>query len=82
MSSRYHSVHELLAQYGPPEQRGVKTGTLPPVRIVELPRVCGISVCVIEDGELAAFRQWRGEQVAEMREWLGERHDVFHKRPV
>jgi hypothetical protein len=52
------------------------------VRIVELPRVCGISVRVIEDGELAAFRQWRGEQVAEMREWLGARHDVFHKRPV
>jgi hypothetical protein len=82
MGSRYHSVHELLAQYGAPEQRGVRTGTLPPVRIVELPRVCGISVRVIEDGELAAFRQWRGEQVAEMGEWLGARHDVYHKRPV
>lgn len=82
MSSSYHSVHELLVVYGAPGQRGVKTETLPPVRIVELPRVCGISVRVIEDGELAAFRLWRGEQVAELREWLGERHGMFHKRPV
>jgi hypothetical protein len=78
MSSMYHSFHELFAQYGAPEHRAVKTETLPPVRIVELPRVCGISVRVIEDGELAAFRQWRGEQVAELGEWLVERHAQAH----
>ena len=82
MGSRQDDTHELVAVYAVPEDRVSGMSPRSPVKTIKLPRVCGISVRVIETAQLAEFRKWRKEQVAALEGWLGEQHAVFHGRPV
>ena len=82
MGSRQDDTHELVAVYAVPEDRVSGMSPRSPVKTIKLPRVCGISVRVIEAAQLAEFRKWRKEQVAALEGWLGEQHAVFHGRPV
>jgi hypothetical protein len=81
MGNNERDRHELLAQYAVPED-SVLPNVSPrsPVKIIKLPRVCGISVRVIETAQLAEFQKWRAEQVTALEGWLGEQHAVFQKR--
>jgi hypothetical protein len=82
MSSSEHNMHKLMAQYAVPEESVSGMSPRSPVMTIKLPRVCGISVRVIEAAQLAEFQQWRAGQVTALEGWLGEQHAVFHKKPA
>jgi hypothetical protein len=82
MSSSEHNMHKLMAQYTVPEESVSGMSPRSPVKTIKLPRVCGISVRVIEAAQLAEFQQWRAGQVTALEGWLGEQHAVFHKKPA
>jgi hypothetical protein len=82
MSNSTNEMHELIAVYAVPEDSVSGMSPRSPVKTIKLPRVCNISVRVIEAAQLAEFQKWRKEKVAVLEEWLGEQHAVFQKRSV
>lgn len=82
MSNNTNEMHELIAVYAVPEDSVSGMSPRSPVKTIKLPRVCNISVRVIEAAQLAEFQQWRQEQVTVLEGWLGEQHAVFQKKPV